>query len=205
MEVGGPRLHLTPVDSMPLVTLSKPRLVGGRRVLKAAFDKVGATALVVVLSPVLVFTAVAVKLDGGPVFRREPRVGEGGRLYAMTRFRITRPDDDGRFSGIGRVLQQYSIDELPQLLDVLVGTMSLVGPRPPRPVEMDGSDVEAMRRLLVRPGMTGLWQVLRDREHLDWDESVRLDLRYVENWSLALDAQILSKTLGAVVKSRGAY
>ena len=200
MDVAGPRLHLTPVDNMPVVTLSKPRLTGGRRLLKNAFDKVGAAALLSALAVPLLLVAVAVKLDGGTVLRREPRVGESGRLYLMTRFRVTRADDDGRFSRVGRLLERYSIDELPQLFDVLAGTMSLVGPRPPRPIEMDGANVEAMRRLLVRPGMTGLWQVLRDRAHTDWDESIRLDLRYVENWSLILDVVILLRTLRSLVR-----
>jgi lipopolysaccharide/colanic/teichoic acid biosynthesis glycosyltransferase len=185
---------------MPMVMLSKPRLVGGRRLLKTAFDKIGALVLLAGLAVPLLLVAAAVKLDGGPVLRREPRIGEGGRAYVMTRFRVTRADDDSRYSRFGRVLERYSVDELPQLLDVLIGTMSLVGPRPPRPVEVKGADIEAMRRLLVRPGMTGLWQVLRNHPHTDWEESVRLDLRYVENWSLALDVVILLRTVRSLLR-----
>jgi lipopolysaccharide/colanic/teichoic acid biosynthesis glycosyltransferase len=193
MEVGGPRLQLTPVDCMPLVKLSRPRLVGGRRLLKNIFDKVGAGSLLVVMAPVMLILAAVLKLDGGPVLCREPRVGEGGRPYLMSRFRVTRASG-GAPSRLGRVLQRYSVDELPQVFDVLAGRMSLVGPRPPRPEEMIGADVEAMRRLLVRPGMTGLWQVLRHHDRTSLDESVRLDLRYIENWSLTLDLAILVRT-----------
>jgi lipopolysaccharide/colanic/teichoic acid biosynthesis glycosyltransferase len=199
MEIGGPRLHLTPLDNMPMVTLSRPRLVGGRRLLKNAFDKTGALALLAVLGGPMLIVAAAVRLDGGPALRRERRVGEGGQPYLMSRFRITRVDHDG-FTRIGRGMQRYSVDELPQLFDVLAGTMSLVGPRPPRPEEMAGADAVTMRRLLVRPGMTGLWQVLRDREQTSWDESVRLDLRYVENWSLTLDLAILVRTVRSLLR-----
>jgi lipopolysaccharide/colanic/teichoic acid biosynthesis glycosyltransferase len=111
---------------------------------------------------------------------------------------------DPRITRIGALLRKYSLDELPQLLNVLGGTMSLVGPRPPLPAEVATYEDAARRRLLVRPGMTGLWQV-SGRSNLSWEESVRLDLRYVENWSMALDFTILWKTVGAVVKSRGAY
>jgi lipopolysaccharide/colanic/teichoic acid biosynthesis glycosyltransferase len=199
MEIGGPRLQLTPVDSMPLVTLGKPRLVGGRRVLKNVFDKVGAGVVLVVAAPAMVLIAAVLKLGGGPVLCREMRIGEGGRPYSMGRFRITRTSD-GALSRVGRVLQRYSIDELPQVFDVLAGRMSLVGPRPPRPEELVGADVVTMRRLLVRPGMTGLWQVLRHRERTNLDESVRLDLRYVENWSLTLDIVILVRTARSLLR-----
>jgi len=111
---------------------------------------------------------------------------------------------DPRVTRVGAVLRRYSIDELPQLLNVLGGSMSLVGPRPPLPVEVATYGRAAQRRLLVRPGLTGLWQI-SGRSDLSWEESVRLDLRYVENWNLALDALILCKTIGAVIKPRGAY
>jgi lipopolysaccharide/colanic/teichoic acid biosynthesis glycosyltransferase len=199
MELGGPRLQLTPVDSMPLVTLTKPRLSGGRRMLKDVCDKVGASVLLAVAALPMLVIALAVRLDGGPAICRELRMGEGGRLYGMSRFRVTDDATRRRLTRVGRLLQRFSLDELPQLLDVLTGSMSLVGPRPPRPEEMAGADVEAMRRLLVRPGMTGLWQIMRDREHVSWDDSVRLDLRYVENWSLTLDVAILLRTARSLV------
>jgi lipopolysaccharide/colanic/teichoic acid biosynthesis glycosyltransferase len=112
--------------------------------------------------------------------------------------------DDPRITPIGRALRRYSIDELPQLLNVLTGSMSLVGPRPPLPSEVAAYERAAQRRLLVNPGITGLWQV-SGRSDLSWEQTVRLDLRYVENWTLALDAQILIKTLRAVVRGGGAY
>jgi lipopolysaccharide/colanic/teichoic acid biosynthesis glycosyltransferase len=111
---------------------------------------------------------------------------------------------DPRITRVGAVLRRYSLDELPQLCNVLAGSMSLVGPRPPLPAEVARYGQDAQRKLLVRPGLTGLWQI-SGRSDLSWEQSVRLDLRYVENWSLALDAQILCKTLGAVLNSRGAY
>jgi lipopolysaccharide/colanic/teichoic acid biosynthesis glycosyltransferase len=194
-EFGGPRLHVTPVDGMPLVTLCKPRLIGGRRLVKDAVDKVGALLVLAALSVPMVLVAAAVRLDGGPALRREPRIGEGGQPYLMTRFRTTRNDHSGRPSAVGRLVQRYSLDELPQLLDVLAGTMSLVGPRPPKPGEMAGTDLAGARRLLVRPGMTGLWQVQPDRDTSGWDEAMRLDLRYLDTWSLTLDATILLRTV----------
>jgi lipopolysaccharide/colanic/teichoic acid biosynthesis glycosyltransferase len=129
-------------------------------------------------------TALAVLNDGaGPLFKMK---------------------DDPRVTPIGRFLRRYSLDELPQLFNVLGGSMSLVGPRPPLPAEVETYGRAAQRKLLVRPGVTGLWQV-SGRSDLSWEQSVRLDLRYVENWNLALDANILWRTVGAVVNSRGAY
>ncbi len=200
MDLAGPRLHITPMDGMPMVQLSRPRLTGGNRLLKRAFDVVGAAALLVLLAGPLLLVAMAVRADGGPALRREPRIGEGGRPYPMARFRVARHDDGSRPSELGRALQRFSVDELPQLLDVLAGSMSLVGPRPPEPAEVAGADAHAMRRLLVRPGMTGLSQVLRGRDRVSWDESARLDLRYVENWSLILDVSILLRTVRSVAR-----
>jgi exopolysaccharide biosynthesis polyprenyl glycosylphosphotransferase len=226
MEIAGPRLHLDPVDGLPMLRLSQPRFTGGARVLKAAVDRVGAAVLLLMTLPILVAVSVAVRLDGGPVFYRQTRVGVNGRTFRMVKFRsmVTDADDqlaalsaadegagplfkmraDPRITPIGRVLRKYSLDELPQLFNVLGGSMSLVGPRPPLPAEVAGYGTDARRRLLVRPGMTGLWQV-SGRSDLSWEESVRLDLRYVENWTMALDASILWKTVGAVLRSRGAY
>ena len=176
--------------------------------------------------PVLISIAVAVRGDGGPVFFRQTRVGRGGREFTVLKFRSMVVDaetrlpalrdanegsgllfkmrHDPRVTPVGRVLRRYSLDELPQLFNVLGGSMSLVGPRPPLPAEVVGYQRDARRRLLVKPGITGLWQV-SGRSDLSWEQTVRLDLRYVENWTLALDAQILLKTLRAVLRADGAY
>ncbi|MGZ4657441.1 MAG: sugar transferase, partial [Blastococcus sp.] len=177
--------------------------------------------------PVLAALAVAVKLSGpGPVLYRQERVGASGRIYTMFKFRsmvdgadaklsdllaqnegnglLFKMRKDPRVTRVGRWLRRFSLDELPQLFNVLGGSMSLVGPRPPLPHEVERYDTSIRRRLLVKPGLTGLWQI-SGRSDLSWEESVRLDLRYVENWSLALDLLILWKTASAVLRSRGAY
>lgn len=226
LEVAGPRLHVKPVDGLPLLRLSEPRFSGVARVMKGCFDRVCAVGLLVVLLPVLLVIGLAVRSDGGPVFFRQTRVGRNGRTFRMVKFRSMVVDaesrraelltvnegagplfkmrSDPRITRIGGLLRRYSLDELPQLFNVLHGSMSLVGPRPPLPDEVAAYSKETHRRLHVRPGLTGLWQV-SGRSNLSWEESVRLDLRYVENWSLALDALILWKTLGAVLRGDGAY
>jgi exopolysaccharide biosynthesis polyprenyl glycosylphosphotransferase len=226
MEVAGPRLHVEPVDGLPLLRLTRPAFTGVAWIAKMVVDKLGAAALLLITAPLLVAIAVLVKLDGGPVLFRQARVGRHGNEFAMLKFRSMVVDaerqltalreqnegagplfkirNDPRVTKVGAVLRRYSLDELPQLFNVLAGTMSLVGPRPPLPSEAAAYGLDARRRLLVRPGLTGLWQV-SGRSDLSWEQSVRLDLRYVENWNLALDAVILWKTLGAVLGSRGAY
>ena len=176
--------------------------------------------------PVLLILAAGVKLDGGPIFFRQTRVGRHGNEFTMLKFRsmivdaeaklaeLTRDNDgagplfkmkqDPRVTRFGAFLRRFSLDELPQLFNVLGGSMSLVGPRPPLPREVATYARDAKRRLLVKPGLTGLWQI-SGRSDLTWEQSVRLDLRYVENWNLALDALILWKTIGAVLNRRGAY
>ena len=226
MEIGGPRLHVAPVDGLPLLRLTEPRFSGLARVVKSALDRLLAAALLVTLAPVLVTLAVLIRRDGGPVFYRQDRVGLAGQTFRMVKFRsmvvdadrqvaALHADNDGsgplfkmradpRVTAVGRTLRRLSLDELPQLFNVVGGSMSLVGPRPPLPREVATYADDARRKLLVRPGMTGLWQV-SGRSDLSWEESVRLDLRYVENWSPALDATILWKTVGAVFRGRGAY
>ncbi|MDL5159589.1 sugar transferase [Actinomycetospora termitidis] len=224
MEVGGPRLHVAPVDGLPMLRLTEPRFSGTTRAVKVVVDKLGAAALLLVLAPTLAVIAALVKRDGGPVFYRQERVGIHGRTFRMVKFRSMVVDADRhvpdrqnegagplfkmrrdpRVTRVGAVLRRLSLDELPQLFNVLGGSMSLVGPRPPLAREVAQYADDARRKLLVRPGMTGLWQV-SGRSDLSWEESVRLDLRYVENWSPALDATILWKTVGAVLGSRGAY
>jgi exopolysaccharide biosynthesis polyprenyl glycosylphosphotransferase len=227
MEVAGPRLHVAPVDGLPLLRLTEPRLSGVPRVFKLMFDRVTTAAILLVLLPVFALIAFVVKLDGGPVFYRQTRVGQRGKTFQMIKFRSMVPDadklredlitgaNDGsgplfklrrdpRVTRIGQLLRRYSLDELPQLLNVLGGSMSLVGPRPPLPSEIDAYTDAAKRKFLVRPGMTGLWQV-SGRSDLSWEESVRLDLRYVENWSPAMDLVIMWKTVSAVFRGDGAY
>ncbi|TXR56360.1 sugar transferase [Quadrisphaera setariae] len=226
-EVVGPRVAIRPVCGLPLLHLERPELTGFRRLVKGTFDRVASGLGVLVLAPVLVGIALAIKLDSrGPVFFRQERVGLEGRTFGMLKFRsmvvdaearlrdlaassegnavLFKMKEDPRVTRVGRVLRRLSLDELPQLFNVLLGHMSLVGPRPPlaREVAVYGDD--ARRKLLVKPGLTGLWQI-NGRSDLDWDESVRLDLRYVENWSFGFDFMILWKTFGAVVRSRGAY
>ena len=171
--------------------------------------------------------ALAVKITShGPVFFQQERVGRDGRTFSMLKFRsmvvgadrmvddltdesdgngvLFKKKDDPRVTGVGKVLRRYSLDELPQLINVVRGDMSLVGPRPPLPSEVDTYDAIAVRRLRLRPGLTGLWQV-SGRSDLSWDDSVRIDVRYVENWSLTFDFMILWKTAGAVLRGSGAY
>jgi exopolysaccharide biosynthesis polyprenyl glycosylphosphotransferase len=226
MEVAGPRLHVASVDGLPLLRLTHPTFTGAARLLKGLIDRVAALLLLVITAPLLIVIAVAVRCDGGPVLFRQVRVGVRGREFKMIKFRSMVPNgealrtqllgqnegagpmfkmrSDPRVTRVGRILRRYSLDELPQLFNVLGGSMSLVGPRPPLPVEVAGYTPDARRRLLVKPGMTGLWQV-SGRSDLSWEESLRLDLRYVENWTLALDARILLLTARAVLRGGGAY
>lgn len=226
MEVQGPRLHVTPVDGLPLLRLSEPRFSGAARVIKTAVDRIGAAALLLLLAPLLVVLYLAIRLDGGPGFFRQTRIGLRGKPFRMVKFRtmVVDAEDqlhrlgptnegsgplfkmraDPRITRTGTLLRRCSLDELPQLVNVLTGSMSLVGPRPPLPVEVATYSRDARRRLLVKPGLTGLWQI-SGRSDLSWEESVRLDLRYVENWTLALDGLILWKTARAVVRGDGAY
>jgi exopolysaccharide biosynthesis polyprenyl glycosylphosphotransferase len=227
-DVAGPRLSIRPVAGLPLLHVDKPEFTGFRRVAKGLFDRGVALAALILLSPVLLAIAVAVRLDSrGPAFFRQQRVGKGGREFSMVKFRSMHVDaehviadlrdknvhdkgplfkihDDPRITRVGRVLRRASIDELPQLWNVVRGQMSLVGPRPPLPSEVEQYAHDVYRRLLVKPGITGLWQV-SGRSDLTWDESVRLDLYYVENWNLYMDVSILFRTVRAVVAARGAY
>ncbi|HEY6422110.1 MAG TPA: sugar transferase [Pseudonocardiaceae bacterium] len=226
MEVAGPRLHVSAVDGLPLLWLTEPTFTGTSRLIKAAADRLGAALLLVMIAPVLIALAIAVRSDSGPVFYRQSRVGQHGKHFRMIKFRsmVVNADQrqseladtnqgsgplfklrqDPRVTRVGTFLRKYSLDELPQLFNVLSGSMSLVGPRPPLPAEVAGYCRDAQRKLLVKPGLTGLWQI-SGRSDLSWDESIRLDLRYVENWTLALDALIIWKTVGAVVRGTGAY
>ncbi|MCU1614714.1 MAG: wcaJ [Frankiales bacterium] len=227
VEVAGPRLHIRPFEGLPLLSIEEPRFEGWPRMVKATVDRTVAAVLLLLLAPLLAGIAVAVRMtSAGPALFRQERIGLGGRPFTMLKFRsmgvgadrrlaelstanvsdglLFKIPDDPRVTPIGRWLRRLSLDELPQLFNVLTGSMSLVGPRPPLPVEVARYDSSVSRRLLVKPGLTGLWQI-SGRSDLPWEETVRLDLRYVENWSLALDALILWKTGRAVLAGSGAY
>jgi exopolysaccharide biosynthesis polyprenyl glycosylphosphotransferase len=226
-DVSSERLRVRPVAGLPLVHIEAPRALQASRWAKRIFDVVGALCLLVVLTPVTAATALAVKLhDGGPVLFRQTRVGRDGLPFACLKFRSMVLDaehlrgelearsegngvlfkiaHDPRVTKPGRLIRRFSLDELPQLWNVVRGQMSLVGPRPPLPEEVARYEDDMNRRLRVRPGMTGLWQV-SGRSNLSWDETVRLDLYYVDNWSMVQDLVILLRTFNAVVSSRGAY
>jgi exopolysaccharide biosynthesis polyprenyl glycosylphosphotransferase len=198
-----------------------------RQVIKTTFDKVVALTALIVLAPVFAAIALAIRLsDRGPAVFRQTRVGKDEHPFTVYKFRTMVCDaekqksalatqnegngllfkirDDPRITPVGAWLRRYSLDELPQLWNVLKGDMSLVGPRPALPAEAAHYNYYVRRRLAVKPGVTGLWQV-KGRSDLPWDEAVRLDVRYVEQWSLALDLQILWKTWSAVVRGSGAY
>jgi exopolysaccharide biosynthesis polyprenyl glycosylphosphotransferase len=226
-DVSAGRVEMRPIAGLPLVYVGHPRAQDAAHWAKRLFDVLGSLALIVVTAPAWVWAALRIKAhDGGPVFFRQTRVGLAGETFECLKFRTMvesaeslRPaleevrDDGGvlfkmrtdpRVTKPGRVLRRYSIDELPQLLNVLRGDMSLVGPRPPLPTEVERYGNDAARRLHVRPGMTGLWQI-SGRSDLSWHDTVRLDLYYVDNWSMVQDVVILLKTLSAVLAARGAY
>ena len=226
-DIAGPRIHTQPVAGLPLIHVSTPKLTGGKKVAKRAFDITIAGMLLAMLSPVFLTLALLVRFTNpGPVFYRQERIGLRGTTFNMLKFRSMRVnaddelqallqaqgsndkplfkiENDPRITPLGRILRKYSLDELPQLLNVIGGSMSLVGPRPQREGEVALYDDAAHRRLYVSPGMSGLWQV-SGRSNLSWEESIRLDLYYVENWSLMGDVVILFKTFKAVFASTGA-
>jgi exopolysaccharide biosynthesis polyprenyl glycosylphosphotransferase len=227
LDVAGPRTTIRPVAGLPLLHMDHPEFTGARRVIKTAFDKALALAALVLGAPLLAAIAMIIRLDdGGPALFRQTRVGKDGRSFTVYKFRTMVLDaeqrkaelaefneqhgllfkirKDPRVTRAGSWLRRWSLDELPQLANVLAGDMSLVGPRPALPEEAAMYGDHVRRRLAVKPGLTGLWQV-NGRSDLSWDESVRLDLRYVENWSFVLDLQILWKTCAAVVRGSGAY
>ncbi|MBB4140121.1 sugar transferase [Microbacterium invictum] len=221
-DVAGPRIHTRPAAGLPLVHVDYPRLEGAKRVAKRTFDLIGASVLIIVLSPIMIATAIAIMVDApGPVIYRQVRIGRRGREFGMLKFRsmvadaddqlaslldlqgtsdrpLFKVNDDPRITRVGRFIRKHSLDELPQLFNVFVGRMSLVGPRPQRQAEVALYDAAARRRMMVKPGMSGLWQV-SGRSTLSWDDAVRLDLYYVENWSFTQDLQILFRTFRAVL------
>jgi exopolysaccharide biosynthesis polyprenyl glycosylphosphotransferase len=227
LDVAGPRTTIRPTAGLTLLHVDHPQLAGFRLVLKGLFDRCGAAAALFVLAPLMVALAAAVWLqDRGPALFAQVRVGKDGHAFRMYKFRtmvvdaeqrreqlLDSNDSDGvlfklrkdpRVTAVGQHLRRWSMDELPQLFNVFLGHMSLVGPRPALPAEAEKYAEHVSRRLVVKPGLTGLWQV-NGRSDLSWEESVRLDLRYVENWSFALDLQILWKTIAAMLRGSGAY
>lgn len=226
-DVAGPRIHTQQVAGLPLIHVTTPTLEGGQRVAKRLFDIVVSGTLIVLSTPLLVLLAILVKADSrGPILFRQERVGFEGAHFKMLKFRsmvidaedrlaelahrnegngvLFKMRNDPRVTRVGSFIRKFSLDELPQLFNIFAGSMSLVGPRPPLPREVEAYEHDVRRRLLVKPGLTGLWQV-SGRSNLSWQDSVRLDLYYVENWSLAGDLVILLRTVRAVFHSTGAY
>ena len=228
VDVAGPRLTLRPVAGLPLIHVEKPQYSGSQRFQKRALDFCLSIVALFGAMPVMLASAIAIKLTSkGPVFYKAERIGLDGQPFEMIKFRTMVVDadtqvealaeindsvggvlfkirTDPRITPIGRFLRRFSIDELPQFINVLRGDMSVVGPRPPLRREVDTYDDQVRRRLLVLPGITGLWQV-SGRSDLSWEDSVRLDLSYVENWSMTNDLVIAAKTVRTVFGGSGAY
>ena len=226
-EVAGPRISLHQIDGLPLIKVQIPSFEGGKHAVKRAFDIVVSSMALLVIGLAAPFIALAIYIDSpGPIFFRQLRVGRDGQTFRMVKFRsmktsaeqdlaalvaesdgngvLFKMKNDPRITRVGRILRKFSIDELPQFFNVLIGDMSIVGPRPPLPSEVMTYDGEVFRRLYINPGITGLWQV-SGRSDLSWDESVRLDLRYVENWSLMNDLMIMWRTVKVMLQPSGAY
>ena len=227
VDVATSRATVRHVGSLPLLPVRASDLHGARRVVKGAWVRSTALVALLILAPLLLLLALLVRSTSeGPAFFRQTRIGMDGRPFTMFKFRTMGLDaeqrrvdvlvqshadgvlfkirNDPRVTRVGRVLRTYSLDELPQLINVVRGEMALVGPRPPLVEEVAQYEPDERRRLAVRPGITGLWQV-SGRSDLSWQETVRLDLRYVDNWSLALDLLILCRTVRAVLGHNGAY
>jgi exopolysaccharide biosynthesis polyprenyl glycosylphosphotransferase len=226
-DVAGPRIHFRPVEGLPLVHVELPQFEGGKHVVKRGLDIVVSAIALLLLLPAFAILAVLVRHDSpGPAFFSQARVGRNGKTFRMFKFRSMAVDaesrldelialnegagalfklrSDPRVTGVGRVIRKYSLDELPQLWNVLIGDMSLVGPRPPLQREVEVYENRVCRRLFIKPGLTGMWQV-NGRSDLDWEEGVRLDLYYVENWSLTGDLVLLWRTVKVLLNSNGAY
>ncbi|MBT8225741.1 MAG: sugar transferase [Dactylosporangium sp.] len=225
-DIAGPRVHIRPVEGLPLLHVEEPTLAGVAWLVKNILDRAFALIGLIILLPFFPLVALGIRMsDPGPIFFKQLRVGREGKQFRVWKLRTMYTDaedrlaslvdqnesdgllfkikNDPRIFRVGKFLRATSIDELPQLVNVLLGDMSLVGPRP-LPAE-DGDFLgDVRRRLLVRPGITGLWQV-SGRSDLSWDDAVRLDLYYVDNWSLLLDLLTLWRTVWVVLRSKGAY
>ena len=227
VDVAGPRVHLEAHGNMPLIYLSGPSYSRARTLRRAAFDRTFAFMVLLLASPLLLLAMLAIRVTGrGPIFYRSERIGTHGVPFQMFKLRtmvhgadqmleelehhndgagpLFKVRDDPRVTRVGRILRRFSIDELPQFVNVLRGDMSVVGPRPPLRAEVDAYSDHMRRRLLVKQGVTGLWQV-SGRSDLSWEDSIRLDLDYVENWTMLRDLQIIVRTARAVLASHGAY
>ena len=226
-DISAQRLDVRPVAGLPLVDVARPQAIAAARWMKRTYDVLGSAFILLLAAPVMGLVALAIKLeDRGPALFRQPRVGRKGEIFQCLKFRsmgldaearlaelmaanegagpLFKMTHDPRITKVGRFIRRFSLDELPQLWNALRGDMSLVGPRPALPSEVAQYDSDTRRRLDVRPGLTGLWQV-SGRSNLSWDDTVRLDLYYVDNWSMIQDLMILAKTAKAVVGSSGAY
>lgn len=226
-DISAQRLDVRPVAGLPLVDVERPQAIAATRWIKRTWDIVGSLVLLVIAAPIMAGVALAIWLeDRGPVIFRQVRVGRSGQEFHCLKFRSMGIDAearlaelvasneaagplfkmarDPRVTRVGRFIRRFSLDELPQLWNALRGDMSLVGPRPALPKEVAQYDPDTRRRLDVRPGLTGLWQV-SGRSKLSWEDTVRLDLYYVDNWSIVQDLMILARTARAVVGSAGAY
>tara|TARA_R110002020_G_scaffold214865_4_gene422043 strand:+ start:885 stop:2276 length:1392 start_codon:yes stop_codon:yes gene_type:complete len=226
-DVAGPRVSFRPIDGLPLIHVRIPDFEGGRHLLKRALDVLVSGFALLAISPLVPLIALAIKLESrGPVFFRQVRVGRDGQEFSMVKFRSMRSSTDQdldalralndgsgplfklrhdpRVTRVGKFLRRHSIDELPQFWNVFIGDMSIVGPRPPLPTEVTAYDGTVFRRLYIKPGITGLWQI-SGRSDLSWEESVRLDLRYVENWSVMSDLMIMWRTVKVMIDPKGAY
>ncbi len=222
-DIAGPRIHTRPVAGLPLIHVETPKFSRGQRIAKRTMDLLISVVGLILISPLLAFLAISVRLSSeGPVLFRQKRIGLKGREFEMLKFRsmvvnaeelladlrakqnsgnevLFKMADDPRVTPIGKIMRKYSLDELPQLFNVLAGNMSLVGPRPPLASEVELYDTHVHRRFLMKPGITGAWQV-GGRSSLSWEDSVRLDLAYVENWTLFGDLVILTKTARAALQ-----
>ncbi|MGP5724890.1 sugar transferase [Arthrobacter rhombi] len=226
-NVAGPRISMRPVEGLPLMHVELPTFTGLRHVGKRVMDFAVASIALVLLSPAFLLIGFLISRDSeGGVFFKQERTGRNGQPFAMYKFRsmvetaeqdldelaslnegagpLFKLKHDPRVTRVGRWLRKYSLDELPQFYNVLKGDMSVVGPRPPLPVEVEAYEGHTHRRLYIKPGVTGLWQV-NGRSDLDWEESVRLDLYYVENWSVTGDLMIMWRTFKVMVSPAGAY
>ena len=225
--VSNDRIRVRPIGGLPLIHIDPPRTTDASRWGKRAFDVAASTLLILMTLPIFLYAATRIRVhDGGPIFFRQVRVGRNGHEFNCLKFRTMVVDAEQRLEALqsqvgfesglfklardprvtapGAMLRRLSIDELPQLLNVARGEMSLIGPRPGLPSEVAAYPEIAHRRLRVRPGLTGLWQV-SGRSELSFEEAIRLDLYYVDNWSMLQDLHILTRTAGAVIRSRGAY
>jgi len=225
-DIAGPRVTMRMAADLPLLHLDEPHLTGPKRAIKRLLDIAFGVALLTVFLPFMLVAAIGIKLTSrGPVFYLQERVGRGGQIIRVAKLRtmyvgadahrdavIGKPDEDiseryrrdPRITGFGRILRRWSIDEMPQVANVIGGSMSLVGPRPMLVSELPLLDDADHRRHLTKPGLTGLWQV-SGRKTVDWEERMRLDLDYVEHWSPALDLVIVARTVKAVLAGDGAY